>query len=197
MNQVKSKPERSSKTTIIAILAVMAAVAGAILLISSPMERLLGDSAYGLHSAFHGLFAGILMVTMTVGLYQAFRLWSGISLNIRELEVGSTVNAVMCFLTIMFGNWIYIPYRAGGGPRTHFLQTSPEIHKIFFEFKEFTALFTLPLAVAAAFIIWKYSERLNTDARLREIVALLLVLAFFYFVVAFGLGAAITKLKSV
>lgn len=189
--------ERSSKATIIGILTVMAAIAAGILWVSSPTEKLLGESAYSVRSAFHGLFAGIFMVTMTIGLYEAFRLWSGKEIRIRELEIGSVVNAVACFLTIAFGNWIYIPYRATSGPRTHFLETSPAIHKIFFEFKEFTALFTLPLVVTAAYLIFRYGEKLNSSKPLREMTALVLILAFFYFVVAFGLGAAITKLKSV
>lgn len=175
----------------------MAAIAYGVLFISSPIEKLLGESTWRFRSAFHGLFAGVLMVTMTIGLFQAFRLWTGAPVSIRELEIGSLVNAAACFLAIVFGNWIYIPYRAAGGPRAHFLETSPEIHKIFFEFKEFTALFTLPLAAAAAYIICRYQEKLSQSRPLREMTALLLVLAFFYFVLAFGLGAAITKLKSV
>ena len=157
----------------------------------------MGDSVYALRSAFHGLFAAIFMVTVTIGLYQAFRLWIGTAFNVREMEVGSLLNAAACFLTILFGNWIYIPYRGAGGPRQHFLENAPEIHKIFFEFKEYTALFTLPLAVTAAYLICRYARRLNESEELRETVALLLVLTFFYFLVAFGLGAAVTKLMPV
>ena len=194
---MKEEAAKSSRAVILGILFVMAMMAGAILLVSAPANRLLGESLYSIRSAFHGLFAGIFMITVTIGLYQAIRLWSGTALNIRELEIGSVVNAAACFLTILFGNWVYIPYRAPGGPRFHFLEQAPEIHKIFFEFKEFTALFTLPLAVTAAYLICRYGERLSQNRVLRETVALLLVLTFFYFVVAFGLGAAITKLKSV
>jgi len=192
-----SGEERSSKDTITAALVVMAVIAGAILFISSPTDRLLGESAYGIRSAFHGLFAGIFMVTATIGLYAAFRLWSGLEIKMRELEIGSIINAAACFLTIVYGNWLYIPYRAPGGARSHFLETVPEIHKIFFEFKEFTALFTLPLVIAATYVICRYGVRLIYNKPLREMTALLLVLAFFYFVIAFGLGAAVTKLKAV
>ena len=197
MPEIFPKIEKSSRTLIMDSLMVMVVIAAAILWVSSPAQTLLGESAYSVRSAFHGLFAGIFMITATIGLYQALRLWAGIPLNIRELELGSLVNAFTCFLTIILGNWIYIPYRAAGGPRAHFLATSPEIHKIFFEFKEFTALFTLPLAVTASYLICRYGERMKTNQNLRETAALLLVLNFFYFVVAFGLGAAITKLKSV
>lgn len=197
MNHHGENEEKTSRELILGILITMMAVAASILMVSAPVEKLLGESAYSIRSAFHGLFAGVFMVTMTVGLYEAFRLWAGLPINIRELEVGSIVNSVICLVTIIFGNWIYIPYRAPNGPKSHFLQAAPEIHKIFFEFKEYTALLTLPLVAVATYIICLYGERLNSNKQLREIVALVLVLAFFYFVMAFGLGAAITKLKSI
>lgn len=189
--------EKTSQDLIIGTLTVMALVAGAILAVSAPAEKLLGAGLYRFHSAIHGLAAGVFMITVTIGLFEAFRLWAGEEIRIRELEIGSLVNAAACFLTILSGNWIYIPYRAATGPRSHFMATVPEIHKIFFEFKEFGALFTLPLAVGAAFLILRYGKSLEGNRLLRETVALLLVLTFFYFVVAFGLGAAITKLMSV
>jgi hypothetical protein len=80
-------------------------------------------------------------------------------------------------------------------PRSHFLKTAPEIHRIFFEFKEFGALFTLPLTVVAAFILWKYGPQVLDRPWLRYTVAVLMGLAFFYLVVAFGLGAAVSKLR--
>lgn len=197
MGRVENSEEKTDKAIVISTLIAISVLAGGILLLSAPASQLLGQSEYSIRSAFHGLLAGIFMVTVTIGVYQAFRLWSGVQINMRELELGCVVNTAACFLTILFGNWLYIPYRAQGGPRSHFLETVPEIHKIFFEFKEFTALFTLPLLVAATYIIWRYGDRLNSNPRLRATVALLLTLGFFYFVVAFGLGAAITKLKSV
>ena len=193
----KSLNEKSSKRIIIMILSVMLLITVIVPLITSPTNKLLGESAYGIRSAFHGLFALIFMITSVIGLYQALHLWRGAPLNISELEIGSVVNAGACFLAIFFGNWLYIPYRAQGGARSHFLATAPEIHKIFFEFKEFGALFTLPLTVAAAYIICRYASRLIPNQNLRDFVALLLVLNFFYFIVAFGLGAAITKIKAV
>ena len=189
--------EKSSKHTIIFILGGMSFIALSVLVISSPTNKLLGESSYGIRAAFHGLFAGVFMITSTIGLYQALRLWRGSEINISEFELGSVVNASACFLTILFGNWLYIPYRADAGPKAYFVKTMPEIHKIFFEFKEFAALFTLPLAVCAAYIICRYSKNLIKNSVLREMVALLLFLSFFYFMVAFGLGAAITKLKPI
>jgi hypothetical protein len=99
---------------------------------------------------------------------------------------------------VLFGNWIYIAYRAPvpSSPRSYFLETMPVIHEIFFEFKEFMALFTLPLAVGAAFVIWYYGDQLRVRPAIRNLLAATLVLVFFYFMVTFGLGAAITKLRA-
>jgi len=67
------------------------------------------------------------------------------------------------------------------------------LDRIFFEFKEFGALFTLPLTVVTAFILWSYGAQVLDRPWLRYTVAVLMGLAFFYLVIAFGLGAAVTK----
>ena len=73
----------------------------------------------------------------------------------------------------------------------------PEVHQVFFEFKEFAALFTLPLSVAAAFIAWHYGREILERKWSRVTLSVLMALHFFYFMVAFGLGAAVTKLKGI
>ena len=166
-----------------------------IALSTAPLTHLLGDSRYALEGALHGVSAGLFMVTATIGLFQAYRLLTGTIQHGAQLEFGSLINALLAFLTIFFGNRIYIFYRAQGGPRSYFMENMPQIHKVFFEFKEFVALFTLPLAVVAAFLFLVYRDQLLQSKGLRTIAAVLLALTFFYFLVAFGLGAAITKLR--
>ena len=168
-----------------------------VVVLTAPLEPLLGESASAVHGAVHGTAASLFMVTATVGLFQGYRLFAGQARSIAELQVGSVVNATLALLTVISGNWIYIPYRASGGPRSYFLEHAPAVHKIFFEFKEFAALFTLPLAVAAAYILVRYGPEVLRRRDLSTLVAVLLALVFFYFVVTFGLGAAVTKLKSV
>jgi hypothetical protein len=70
------------------------------------------------------------------------------------------------------------------------------VHKVFFEFKEYIALFALPAAVAAAFVIWYYREDLLRRPWLRYTAASMLWLCFFCVLAAFVLGAAITKLQA-
>ena len=179
------------------VLVVLGIVAFVITLLTAPFQALLGEGANAFDSALHGLLAGLLMVTVTIGLFEGYRLFGGAMDNPRELIFGSLINSALAFLTIVTGNKIYIAYRAKGGPRTFFLENAPEIHKIFFEFKEFIALLVFPLAVAATFIFIYYRQDVLKRVNLRNISFLILILMFFYFVVTFGLGAAITKLKSV
>jgi len=194
----ENRQNRDKPLRIILITLGMLALVGLGLFFGmAPLRSLLGESAFAFVSAIHGLLAGLLMVTVTVGVFQAFRLYAGSSITLQELEIGSIANAVLAFLTIFYGNVIYIPYRASGGPRTYFLENMPEIHEIFFEFKEFMALFTLPLAVSVVFMFFYYREELFQRGDLKILVSICLLLVFFYFVVAFGLGAAITKLRAV
>ena len=179
------------------VLVVLGIVAFVITLLTAPFQALLGEGANAFDSALHGLLAGLLMVTVTLGLFEGYRLFGGVIDNVRELVFGSLVNSALAFLTIVTGNKIYIAYRAKGGPRTFFLENNPEIHKIFFEFKEFSALLVFPLAVTVTFIFIYYRWDILKRANLRTISFTILILMFFYFVVTFGLGAAITKLKSV
>lgn len=179
------------------VVLVLGLIGFTIVLMTAPAGELLGESAEAVRGALHGTTAGLFMVTATVGLFQGYRLFAGHARSVAELQVGSVVNTTLAFLTILLGNWVYIPYRAPGGPRSYFLEHAPEVHKVFFEFKEFAALFTLPLAAAASFILIYYAGTAIRRRDLSTLVAVLLALVFFYFLVAFGLGAAVTKLKSV
>jgi len=188
-------PKRSLPFVII----VLVATAAVIVLTTAPFATLIGPSAYALAGALHGMFAFLLLVVMTIGLYLAWSLFIGRLKAFSDLQLITTVMATLAFLTILFGNWVYIAYRANtaDSPRSYFLEKMPDVHKIFFEFKEYVALFTLPLSVAAAFIVWRYGRQILERDWTRAAVAILIALHFFYFVLAFGLGAAVTKLRSI
>lgn len=166
-------------------------------MVTAPVAALLGDSKYAVPSSLHGLSAMIYVIVSTVLAYLGYRLYKGELTAYNDLRMLSGLNALFSLATIMFGNWIYIFYRAKAGPRTYFLENLPEIHKIFFEFKEFVALFTLPIAVAAAYILWNEKDNIKERVAIRQVVAALLVMSWVYLMLAFGLGAAITKLKGV
>jgi len=188
-------PQRS----LLFVVIVLLAIAAVIVLATAPFATLIGPSAYALSGALHGMFAFLLMVVVTIGLYVAWSLFVGRLKAFSDLQLITTVMATLAFLTIVFGNWVYIAYRANtpDSPRSYFLAKMPDVHKVFFEFKEYVALFTLPLSVAAAYIVWRYGKQILERDWIRTAVAILVALHFFYFVMAFGLGAAVTKLKAV
>jgi hypothetical protein len=173
------------------------AVAGFLALVTSPIADLLGDSEYAIPAALHGVAAMVYLVVGTVLAYMAYLLYVDRLQAYHDLKVLSLLSTAFSLLTIMFGNWIYIFYRASEGPRTYFLETNPAVHEIFFEFKEFAALFTLPLSMAAAAIIVREGDHLRSRPLTRQVVAVLLALSWLFLLLVFGLGAAITKLRSV
>lgn len=189
--------EGRSYTSLALVVAVLLAIAAFLIATTAPLQKLLGDSSWAFIGAYHGLSAGLLMIVATIGLYLGYRLYIGQIKAFQDLKLMSVVVATISFITILFGNWIYIGYRAPNSVRAFFLANNPELHKIFFEFKEFIALFTLPLAVAAAYILVRYDNQLMNRPWLKATVAVLIAMVFFFFVVAFGLGAAITKIKPV
>jgi hypothetical protein len=187
----------ASTRSLVAVVAIMIASAVAFTLATAPFAKLLGEHAGAVPAAFHGLAAFLFLFIGTIGLYLAWRLLTGRIRAFADLQLLAVVAATSSLIAIIFGNWLYIYYRAPipESPRSYFVKNAPEIHQIFFEFKEFGALFTLPLTVVAAFILWKYGAQVLDRPWLRYTVAVLMGLAFFYLLVAFGLGAAVTKLR--
>jgi hypothetical protein len=187
----------ASTGSLVAVVAIMITSALAFTLMTAPFEKLLGPGGGALPAALHGLTAFLYLFVGTIGLYLGWRLLTGRIRAFADLQLLGVVCATLSFLTVIFGNWLYIFYRApvADSPRSYFVKNLPEVHRIFFEFKEFAALFTLPLAVCAAFILWRYGLQVLERRWLRYSVAVMFGLAFFYLVVAFGLGAAVTKLR--
>ena len=188
----------ASTRSLVWVIVIMVGSALAFGVRPSPRTQRLGSGAGAVPAAFHGVAAFLYLFVGTIGLYLGWRLLTGHIRAFADLQLLAVVGATLSFIAIAFGNWLYIFYRAKApdSPRTYFLKTMPHIHSIFFEFKEFSALFTLPLMVCAAFILWRYGTQVLARPWLRYAVAVLLGLSFFYLVVAFGLGAAVTKLKS-
>src|SRR5437667_198900 len=199
MDALHDPPEmkEASTASLAAVVALLIGTALAFTLATGPFTKLLGAGAGAVPAAFHGLMAFLYLFVGTIGLYLAWRLLTGRIRAFADLQLLSVVSATFSFLAIVAGNWLYIYYRAPvpESPRSYFMANAPEVHKVFFEFKEFGALFTLPLTVVAAFILWRYGTQVMERPWLRYTVAVVLGLSFFYLVVAFGLGAAVTKLR--
>jgi hypothetical protein len=193
----RQETREASTASLAAVVGILIGAALAFTAATAPISRLLGPSAAALPAALHGLAAFLYLFVGTIGLYLGWRLMTGRIRAFADLQLLATVSATLSLLTIVAGNWLYIYYRAPGpeSPRSYFLKTMPEVHRVFFEFKEFATLFTLPLTVAAAFILWWYGVQVVERRWLRYTVAVLLGLSFFYLVIGFGLGAAVTKLR--
>ena len=191
-------PREASTTSLVAVAAILVASAIAFTAMTASVTQLLGAGAGAVPAAFHGLAAFLYLFVGTIGLYLGWRLVTGRIRAFAELQLLATVSVAFSLIAIMFGNWLYIYYRATApeSPRSFFIANAPDIHKIFFEFKEFAALYTLPLTVVAAYLLWRYGTQVMDRTWLRYSVAVLLGLSFFYLVVAFGLGAAVSKLKA-
>jgi len=156
--------------------------------------QLIGEGPYALSSALHGAFGFLLALALAFSLEAVLNLNGG---SIKRLRITTIVISVVSFLAIFYGNIVYIGYRSSGGVREYFLKNYPAAHAYGMEFKEFIALFSLPMAVVAAYIVWTMREDLISNKWLRYTFITCLVLAFIYTVGAFGLAAAITKIKAV
>jgi hypothetical protein len=188
----------ASTASLAAVVIILVVSALAFTAMTAPLAKLLGAGGGAIPAAFHGMAAFLYLFVGTIGLYLGWRLLTGNIRAFADLQLLATVSATFSLIAIGFGNWLYIYYRAPvpDSPRSYFVKNMKEVHSIFFEFKEFGALFTLPLTVVAAFILWRYGAQVMERPWLRYTVAVLLGLSFFYLVVAFGLGAAVTKLKA-
>lgn len=196
-NESHLEREEVSTASLALVVGIMIGVAAAAVIATAPFTVLIGQSHAALASAFHGLSAFLYLIVGTIGLYLGWRLFTGRIRAFADLQLLATVSATLSLIAIAFGNWLYVFYRANdpASPRSWFLANMPMVHKIFFEFKEFMALFTLPLTVTAAFILWYYGAQVLDRKWMRYTVAVLLALSFFYLLIAFGLGAAVTKLR--
>jgi len=196
---IENKLGRADPSPLVAIVTWVAVTLFLVLvaLLTAPLNLLFGGNQLAVIGGVHGLLATLGVLAGTVAAYLGYRLFTGKLRAFSDLKILSVVSTFIAAATIIFGNWIYIAYRAPGGPRTFFLENSPEIHEIFFEFKEFIALFPLPLAVATTYIIWRYGDRLIEDKSLRTWVGIVIAVAWGGLMIAYVLGAGITKLRSV
>lgn len=186
-----------SLATLLVVTVGAIAIVGLTLAITSPVGLLAGETQWKAISAFHGMAATAFLLGATIAVYLAWRLYIGEIKAFKDLKWLAGFSTVMAAVTIAFGTWIYIAYRAPGGPRSFFIENLPEVHQIFFEFKEFIALFTLPMFLVSTFILWKYGESIVGHKEGRAVASVPILLGWVYLLIAYILGAAITKLRGV
>ena len=192
---------RMEPSLLVLLLVILGAIAaiGLAMALSAPVDVLVGVDQWKIVSAFHGMSATVFLLSATIAVYLSWRLYTGQIKAFEDLKWLSLLATAMSALTIAFGTWVYIAYRAPGGPRQFFLETGglAEIHEIFFEFKEFIALFTLPMFLTATYILWRYGKPIVGHREARAVPSILILLGFAFLLIAYVLGAAITKLRGV
>ena len=186
-----------SSWSILAVWIVITLILTLTIAMTAPFQALLGESSFSVVGTVHGMLATFGILVGTVTAYLGWRLFIGQLKAFYDLRILAALSTAAAVFTVIFGNWVYIAYRGPGGPRAYFISQNPAIHEIFFEFKEHIALFTIPLAVAATYILWKYRETLPENNQLRTAVAVLTGVGWLALMITFTLGAAVTKLRSV
>lgn len=159
------------------------------LLHPSPWQRWMGT--------IHGFGSVLATVVAVYTGHLAFPLLRGSSKILPQMRTLSFWSSLLCFLGIATGNLAYMRYRAGiefGGARAWLKENSPLVQYVLMEYHEFTVLFTLPLAVACTWILWKYGdsilEKENRPVLTATCVALIAMMFFAMGGLVTGLGVA-------
>jgi hypothetical protein len=155
----------------------------------SPWQRWMGT--------LHGMGSLMAMVVMAYAGHLAFPLLRGSSSILPQMRTLSFWSALLSFLAIATGNLAYMRYRADlsmGGARAWLKENSPLVQYVLMEYHEFTVLFTLPISIACAWVLWKYGdsilERKNQPVLAATCVALMALMFFSIGGMLTGLGIA-------
>lgn len=159
------------------------------LLHPSPWQRWMG--------AIHGMGAMLALVVMVYTGHLAFPLMRGAGKILPQMRTLAFWSTLLSFLAISTGNWAYMRYRAGadfGGARAWLKENSPLGQYVLMEYHEFSVLFTLPLTVACAWVLWSYGdsilEKKNRPVLTATCVALAAIMFFAMGGMVSGLGVA-------
>ncbi len=162
-------------------------------------------------AVIHGMILGSLfLLAYAGGLAELISLgaqWNtpeGIARRVRRLITGTWVMAVVAWLTVITGTYIVYPwYRAPVPPGADLkmfpkglLVSSPTTagwHNFGMEWKEHIAWLAPILAIAVAYMVTKYGDRLAKDDEVRRAVIVLFTIAFLTAAVAGLFGAFINK----
>ena len=116
----------------------------------------------------------------------------------RRVKIGTTLMFVASVLLSISGGILYAIYRAPvpESARSKLLASStPWVHTILMEMKEFTGMFVPVMLAVAVYIAWRHSSELDSDKTIRKVLASMLGLAMLVTLLTFGLGAYITKIQ--
>ncbi len=162
-------------------------------------------------TAIHGMvFGAVFLLAFAGGLAGLYSLKpelvtpQGIRERLGRLKWGTTLMAIVAWLTVLTGTYIVYPWYRATPPEgadlslypRSFLKANPALsgwHTFGMEWKEHIAWFSPILAVAVAYLVWRYGPELGRNDRLRRMAIWLFVIAFASAGIAGLLGAFITK----
>jgi hypothetical protein len=148
--------------------------------------------------AFAGGFAGL------YSLKSELLTAEGIKERMERLKWGTSLMAIISWLTVITGTYIVYPWYRATPPEgadlsiypRSFLKADPTLsgwHVFGMEWKEHVAWFSPILATVVAYLVWKYGPLLINNQQFRKIVMVLFLLAFATAGIAGLFGALITK----
>ena len=159
------------------------------LLHPSPWQRWMGT--------IHGFASMLALVVIIYTGHLAFPLLRGAGKILPQMRTLAFWSSVLSFLAIASGNLAYMRYRAGmefGGARAWLKEHSPLTQYVLMEYHEFSVLFTLPLAVGSAWVLWRYGgsilEKQNRVVLTATCLALIAMMFFAMGGLVSGLGVA-------
>jgi hypothetical protein len=160
---------------------------------------------------FHGMILGALfLLSFAGGLAGLYSLRpdlvtpAGMKERLFRLRLGTSVMAVVAWLTVITGTYIVYPWYRAAAPAGADLTLFPKAlliakattagwHTFGMEWKEHVAWFAPILATTVAYLVWKYGPELPQNDKLRKMVIALFVIAFASAAIAGLFGALITK----
>jgi hypothetical protein len=159
----------------------------------SPWQRSLG--------MIHGFAAMLATIVTIYAGHLAFPLLRGSAKVLPQIRPLMFWSSIVTFLSIASGNLGYMRYRAAGdfgGARAWLKDNSPLTQYVFMEYHEFSVLFTLPLAVGSAWILWHYGDKILDKANRPVLagVSIAIMAMMFYAMGGFVTGLAIAKVHA-
>lgn len=145
----------------------------------------------------HGLLATLFLMAFSGSYAELLSLTEN---GLRRLKLGISLMAFSAWAIFATGSYVYIFYRAPmpESARSRLLAgPTPWVHSLLMELKEFTGAYVPALAMLALVLVFAWNQRLLAEARLRRVLAAVLLAAMLWTLLAFGLGAYITKVASV
>ncbi|NBI29956.1 hypothetical protein [Chengkuizengella marina] len=180
-------------------LAVTQAGFAALLFILMPILHWVDDSQYKWLSIFHGVGATLTVLASCYMLHLIYPLLRGKAGTVKRLKFILWLVNILTLASIITANWLYIGYRAPDGARQWFIYHHPSIHLILMEYKEFVALFPLPLGIGALWILHRFGKQMeqSTNTTISSVIAILLTLMWVCLIIGFVFGLAMVKIKGV